>query len=185
VFLCALAAPLKAGAALADAGTAATDVTIERGVVQDVSSSSVTLKELDGTFVVFPIAPDAKVLLNSHPALLLMIRPSFVVALSHQAKQSIFLVRAWGTAPHSDWGIVQSLVGGVLVIDLDAVGSGDGHSLVAIRVDTQLTKVRKGNKPLALTAIYSGMLVRVTHPTEPTAPATRVDIFGHTMPQTG
>ena len=158
-------------AALSLAGTAAAathELQVNRGVVQPISSSSIVLRELDGSIVPLAVGPDTRVLLNGLPATLADIQPGFVAAVVHDGTQPARAIRAFGRLQATvDRGVVVSRAAHVLTILTDA---GEAMSF---RI-TQRTKIRWHGLPARIAALRPGRFVEVAH--TPAGEALRVAI---------
>ncbi len=147
-------------ATLALAGTANAglrDLTIDRGVVQSVSSTQIVLRELDGSSVALTVNGTTRVLLNGSPAQLTDIRPGFVAAVAHNGPRPARLIRAFGrVAAIVDRGVIVSTSPRQFVLRRP-----DG-SLLTLRV-TPSTRVRLNGLPATPAAIRLGRLARVTY----------------------
>jgi hypothetical protein len=144
--------------ALAGTATAATrTLTVDRGVVQSVSSTLIVLRELDGSTVALQVGARTRVLLNGQPATLTDIRPGFVAAVTHNGSAPARVVRAFGrVTPTVDSGVVVSVSRRVLVIR-----KPDGATLT-FQV-TARTKIRWRGLPATIAAVRPGRLVQVTY----------------------
>ncbi len=147
-------------ASLCLAGTAAgatRDLTIDRGVVQSVSTTRIVLRELDGSTASIAVGAQTLVLVNGLPATLEDIQPGFVAAVAHRGSNPARLIRAWGRIqPVVDRGVVVSASVRGLVIR-----TPDGSSLT-FRV-TPRTRIRWHGLPATMAAVRPGRLVEVVH----------------------
>ena len=147
------------GSALVLAGTASAGSrgpTIDRGVVQSVSSSQIVLRELDGSIVSIAVGARTRVLLNGRPATLADIKPGFVAGVTHNGSAPAKVIRAFGRlAPTIDSGVVVSVSGRVLVIRT-------AGATLRFQV-TARTAIRWRGLPATVAALRPGRLVQVTH----------------------
>lgn len=146
--------------ALALAGTtgaATRELTIDRGVVQSVSTTRIVLRELDGSTVSIAVGARTLVLVNGLPATLADVQPGFVAAVAHRGSNPARLIRAFGRIqPVVDRGVVVSASLRVLVIR-----TPDGATLT-FRV-TARTRIRWRGAPATMAAVRPGRLVEVAH----------------------
>jgi hypothetical protein len=144
--------------ALTGTATSATHaLTVDRGVVQSVSSSRIVLRELDGSTASFQVGARTRVLLNGRPATLADILPGFVAAVAHNGSAPARVVRAFGrTSPAIDSGVVVSVSRRVLVIR-----TPDGATM-RFEVTARTTFLLRG-LPATIAAVRPGRLVKVTH----------------------
>jgi hypothetical protein len=168
-----LATLVVAAAALMLAGTAGAgigDLTIDRGIVQSVSSSTIVLRELDGTSVTLAVNGSTRVRLNGRPAQLADIQPGFVAAVLHNGSQPARAVRAFGrVGTVVDRGVIATVSFGQF-----ALRRADG-GLITLRV-TSSTHVRLNGRPASAAAIRPGQRARVTHTAD--GRATLVQLLG-------
>jgi hypothetical protein len=155
-----LATIVVAVAALAFAATAGAGsggLTVDRGIVQFVSSSQIVLRELDGSSVSLAVDGSTVVRLNGLPAGLAEIQPGFVAAVLHSGPRPARAIRAFGRVATSvDSGVIASVEPGRF-----ALRRADG-SLITLRT-TPSTRVRLNGRPATTAAIRPGRLARVTH----------------------
>jgi hypothetical protein len=155
------AAVLAAGVTLlllAEAASAAAGETVDRGVVQAISSTAITLRALDESQVVIALDAGTELLLNGRPATIDSVFPGFVASAFHEGTSPARLVRIVATARlRTDEGSVVSIARRVLTLRRE-----DG-STVQARVGLR-TRVRRPNgQPARRAAVRPGRLVRVTH----------------------
>jgi hypothetical protein len=151
VTLLALALP-----ALAQAGRG--EITKDSGVVQSVSATEITLRELDGTVVALAVGPVTRVHVNGNPARLEDVRPGFVATVLHKGTEPALAVRAFGkVALLVDRGIVTALAP-----DEITLRRNDGTS-ITIPLDRG-TRFRRSGEAARRAAARPGAIVAVTHP---------------------
>ncbi len=131
------------------------DPTIDKGIVQSVSSSSIVLRGLDGSELTLALGPLTVVRLNGVGASVGDLRPGFVATVTHNGDRPARIVRAFGTLKVVEQGTVESISRQAIV-----VRRADG-TLVTIAVGSE-TKVRKFGRPAPRSAVKAGRLVRVT-----------------------
>jgi hypothetical protein len=145
-------------AAAAPAG-AATHVTVDRGVVQSISSSQIVLRGLDGSTLSFAIAPRTQVLLNGAPANVSAIQPGFTAQVAHTAAGKALVIRAFGkprAVKQTDRGMIVSVAATLLVLR-----RADGAT-VSVSVGPQ-TSVILNDVPASLSELRPGYLAAVLH----------------------
>jgi len=146
-------------AVLACSGTALAvpaALTTDKGVVQEVTESSIVLRGLDGSTLNLALGPFTVVRLNGAAASLADLRPGLVAAVTHNGDRPARIVRAFGTVKIVELGVVESVSRFELVLRRD-----DGTLLVvAVGPDT---KVRKFGQPARRSVVKPGRLVRVTY----------------------
>ena len=146
--------------ALALAGTAGAttrELTIDRGVVQSVSTTRIVLRELDGNTVSIAVGARTLVLVNGIPATLADILPGFVAAVAHRGPNPARLIRAFGRIqPVVDRGVVVSASLRGLVIR-----TPDGTTL-SFRVIPR-TRIRWRGLAATMAAVRPGRVVGVAH----------------------
>jgi hypothetical protein len=171
----ALLAPLLL--ALSLAGAASADVrslTIDRGVVQTVSTTQIVLRELDGSSVALSVDSSTRVSLNGSPAQITDIRPGFVAAVAHDGALAARFVRAFGRdTVNVERGVVVSASARQFTI------RRSGGSLLTLRI-TPSTHVRLNGFPTTQAAIRPGRFVRVRYAADGTAKL--VQLFGRRGP---
>ncbi len=142
--------------ALAEAGRG--KVVIDRGVVQSVSATEITLRELDGAVVPIAVGPSTRVQVNGAPARLEDVRPGFVAAVQHRGTEPALSVRAIGKIPVLvDRGIVTALSPDAITLRRD-----DGTT-VTIPLDSA-TRFHRLGAAARRAAARPGAVVAVTHP---------------------
>lgn len=142
-----------AGTATAGIG----DLTVDRGVVQSVSTTEIVLRELDGSSIALAVNAATRVLLNGSPARLTDVQPGFVAAVGHNDSRPARFVRAFGrVATTVDRGVIASVSGRQFVLRLA------DDSVLTLRV-TPSTRVRLNGFPATPAAIRPGRFARVTH----------------------
>ena len=142
--------------AVAEAGR--DKATADRGVVQSVSATEITLRELDGTLVSLAVGPATRVRVNGAPARLEDVRPGFVATVVHKGTDPALAVRAFGkVAVLVDRGVVTALLP-----DAITLRRGDGIT-ITIPLDRS-TKFRRLGAPARRAAARAGAHVAVTHP---------------------
>lgn len=141
-----------------EAASAAAGEIVDRGVVQAISATAITLRALDGSQVVIALDSSTELLLNGRPVTFDAVVPGSVASAFHEGASPARLVRIVGTARmRTDEGTVVSLAQRVLTLRRD-----DG-STVQARVGLR-TRVRRPNGlPARRAAVRPGRLVRVTH----------------------
>jgi hypothetical protein len=136
---------------------AASDVTMDRGVVQSVGSAQIVLAALDGSVVTFAVSPKTRVKLNGVRVSLADIRPGFVATVTHNGTKPAVLIRAFGKpARVTERGVVTALTKSA--ITLRAVGG----AIVSVSLDTS-TRFRFLGLPAKRFLARPGARVAVTH----------------------
>jgi len=163
VALVALAAPAAALAGPREKGS-------ERGVVQQVDSSQIVLRALDGEVVTFSIVPRTVVRLNARRATIAAIRPGFVARVVHDAKAHALVIEAIGAkvAATIDRGTVTSVSRTAITLRLANGGS------VTLALDAG-TRFKFHGVPSRRLLVRPGAQVAVTHTAN--APATVVNVL--------
>lgn len=152
------AALIGAALLMAAPATAARAETVDRGIVQQVAATSITLRALDGSAVSIPLGPQTRFILNGSPATVAAIGPGQAAAVFHDASLPARLVRAsGGTAVRTLEGVVVSVIGRVLTLRLP-----DG-STTGIRVGQRTAVVRANGRPARRIAVQPGRAVKVTY----------------------
>jgi hypothetical protein len=144
-------------AALAFTGPAVaapSELVVDRGVVQSVTTSGIVLRELDGSVVSLVVGPATRVRLNGLPATLADVRPGFVAGVVHDGTAPAILVRAFGRLV--DRGAIVSTAGRQLTIRADS-----GQTLT-FRVGARTLIFWRGLQATRA-ALRPGRLAIVTH----------------------
>ena len=164
-------AALVVALSLAGTATAASrELTIDRGVVQSISSTRIVLRELDGSTIAIAAGLRTRVLLNGLPAALSDIRPGYVAAVSHDGSAPARMIRAFGRVQSTTHrGVVVSVAARAFVIR-----TADGATLM-LRL-TARTRIRWRGLPARIAAIQPGRVVEVT--VTPRGEAIRVVVHG-------
>ena len=150
VALVALAAPAAALAGPREKGS-------ERGVVQQVDSSQIVLRALDGGVVTFSVSPGTVVRLNGTRAAITDIRPGFVARVVHDAAARALVIEAFGApAVTTDRGTVAAIAKHAITLRL---GSG---STITFVLDAN-TRFRFHGAPSRRQLAKPGAQVAVTH----------------------
>ncbi len=130
---------------------------IDRGVVQTISLSRITLRELDGSTVSIAVGPSTRVRLNGLPAAIADIEPGFVAAVAHDGAAPALAIRAFGRVARTlDAGVIVTRGGARLTIR-----TADGRSLT-FRI-TLRTRIRWRRLPATVAALRPGRVAAVTH----------------------
>ena len=127
---------------------------VDEGVVQSAATGQLVIRALDGSDLAFGVPAATPVFLNRLRAPLLAIRPGYVARVSHRGTGRALVVRAFGTVPAREQGVVDSVTSSELVLRRD-----DG-SRVTIPVD-RTTRVLRGAVPLGRSAVRPGRRVTV------------------------
>jgi len=163
-----LLAALVALVAAAPASAGTRDLTIDRGIVQSVSSTQIVLRGLDGTTLTLAVGPRTLVLLNGQPSTLSAIQPGFAATVAHNGSRPARAVRAFGqkrAAKQIDKGVVVSVSPSLLVLrQLDG-------TIVSVSVNGH-TQVVLDGVPASLASLKPGFLAAALH--FGTAPARQV-----------
>lgn len=157
------AAGLLVAAGSATAAPAATST--DKGVVQEVTPTSIVLRGLDGSTLTLALGPFTAVRLNGRPATLADLHPGLVAEVAHKGDRPARIVRAFGAVRIVEQGVVES------VSRLELMLRRADGTLVTIAVGRQ-TKVRRQGRPARRTAVRAGVAARVTY--APGSPATLV-----------
>lgn len=141
----------------ATGGAASTDVTTDRGIVQSVSTSEITLRGLDGSVIALAVGRATRVRVNGRPALLADVRPGFVAAVVHNGSAPARAVRAFGRITRvTERGIVTALSPRAITLR-----TRDG-SMLTVALDAS-TRFRRFGVPVKRAAARPGALVAVIH----------------------
>jgi hypothetical protein len=138
---------------------AARRVTVDRGVVQSISSAQIVLRGLDGSTLSFFIAPRTQVLLNGAPSSVSAIQPGFSAAVTHTAAGKVLIIRAFGkprAVKQIDKGAIVSVSPTLIVLR-----QVDGTK-VSVSVGPQ-TSVILDDVAALLVDLRPGYLVAVLH----------------------
>jgi hypothetical protein len=138
---------------------AASRVIVDRGVVQSISSSQIVLRGLDGSTLVFTIAPRTQVLLNGAPAGVSAIQPGFTAQVSHTAAGKALVIRAFGkprAVKQVDKGVIASVSATLIVL------REPGGGFVSVSVGPQTTVILN-DVPASLSELRPGYLAAVLH----------------------
>ena len=154
--------------AAAPASARTRDLTIDRGIVQSVSSTQIVLRGLDGSTLTLAVGPRTLVLLNGQPSTLSAIQPGFAAAVAHNGSRPARAVRAFGqkrAAKQIDKGVVVSVSPSLLVLrQLDG-------TIMSVSVNEH-TQVVLDGVPASLASLKPGFLAAALH--FGTAPARQV-----------
>jgi hypothetical protein len=149
------------------AHAAPTALTTDKGVVQEVTTSSIVLRGLDGSTLSLALGPFTVVRLNGNPASLADLRPGLVASVTHNGDRPARIVRAFGTVKIVELGVVES------VSRLELVLRRADGTLLGVALGPE-TRVRKFGQPARRSAVKPGKLVRVTY--SPGSPAILVAV---------
>ena len=139
------------------------DKTTDEGVVQSVSATEITLRELDGTVVSLAVGPSTRIRVNDRRATLADVRPGFVASVVHKGDEPALSVHAFGRiAPVVDRGVVTALAAEAITLRLD-----DGSS-TTIPLDRG-TRFRHLGRQVRRAAARPGAIVTVTYPPDGSA----------------
>jgi len=132
---------------------------VDRGVVQSISTTQIVLRGLDGGTHSFGIAPRTQVLLNGVSASISAIQPGFSAAVTHTAAGKATVIRAFGkprAVKQTDKGVIVSVAPTLLVLR-----QADGTK-VSVSVGPQ-TSVILDDVPATLAELRPGYLAAVLH----------------------
>jgi hypothetical protein len=137
---------------------AAPRATVDRGVVQSISSSQIVLRGLDGSTLSFSIAPRTVVLLNGAPASVFAIQPGFTAQVTHTAAGKTLVIRAFGkprAVKQVDKGVIVSVSPTLLVLrqptgEIVSVSVGPQTSVILNDAPASLSELRPGYLAAAL-----------------------------------
>lgn len=147
---CWLAAPPEAVAAARE--------DVNRGVVQEVSPTAITLRALDGSSLTITIGPGTMIRVNGRAASLSTVRPGFVATAFHDGAAPARLVRAVGTlAREVAQGTVVRRANGVLTVRTDA------GTVLEVRLGARTAIRRTNGVPARRGALRPGRWVRITY----------------------
>jgi len=150
-----IAAAALLAAFLPAPATAAAVETVDQGVVQASSPSSLTLRRLDGTTVTVAIGPATIVRVNGRPSSIEAVLPGFVARAFHEGPAPARLVRAVGTLTLRDVeGVVVEVVPRLLTL---RTPTGE---TVAVRMGKRTVVQRRNGLPAARRALRPGQAVR-------------------------
>jgi hypothetical protein len=138
--------------AVADPAAAARNATVDRGVVQSITSTQIVLRGLDGGTLSFTIGPRTQVLLNGVASSTSAIQPGFSAAVTHTAAGRAVLIRAFGkprAVKQIDKGVIVSVAPTLLVLrQVDgtkvSVSVGPQTSVILDDVFATLAELRPG-----------------------------------------
>lgn len=164
VLLAAVAGLLLPSGVARSAPAASTD----KGVVQEVTTTSIVLRGLDGSSLTLALGPFTVVRLNGKRATPADLRPGLVAEVTHTGDRPARLVRAFGAVRLVEEGILASVSRQELV-----VRRGDG-TLATIALGPG-TEVRRQGRRVRRSALKPGFVVRVTY--APGSPARLVVLF--------
>ena len=139
--------------------SAASRVTVDRGVVQSITSTQIVLRGLDGRTLSFTIVPRTEVLLNGILSSVFAIQPGFSAAVTHTAAGKALAIRAFGkprAVKQIDKGTIVSVSPTLIVLR-----QADG-SKVSVSVGPQ-TSVILDDLPASLAELRPGYLAAVLH----------------------
>ena len=135
----------------------ASDVTIDRGIVQSVGSGQIELRALDGSVVSFAVSPTTRVRLNGVRVPLTDVKPGFVATVTHDGGAAAVLIRAFGKPANViDRGVVTALTGSAITLQTAA------GATVTVSLDPS-TRFRRFGLPARRFLARPGALVAVTH----------------------
>ncbi len=127
---------------------------VERGIVQSLSATRLTLRSLDGSAVAVTLDSRTRFRLNGQPATIGDLRPG-QVAEAVLVRGAARVVRAFGSrAATVELGVVSAVSGSSVAV------AGTSGSAVTIPI-TPLTRVRVGIVPVRRSALRVGQVVRV------------------------
>jgi hypothetical protein len=163
LLVCLLALVVAAPASAAQGG-----LTVDRGIVQSISSLQLVLRSLDGSTLVFQIRPKTVILVNGQPAAASAIQVGFAATVAHDAEGRAFVIKAIGqkrAQRQIDKGVVVSVSPTMIVLR-----QADG-SIVSVLVGPK-TIVTLGGLAARITDLRPGDLAAALH--YGTAPAREV-----------
>lgn len=158
------------GLALPGAASARTGETVDQGVVQSVTATSITLRRLDGTSVTVGVAPQTIVRVNDRRSSILAVPPGAVARVTWTEGQPARLVQAVGApAARTEEGVVVLVAPKRLVI---RTATGE---TITVRLGVR-TVVRRANGAIAPRRLLQpGATVRASH--VPGSPALSVIVL--------
>lgn len=164
-------ARLVAGIAIAWLAAAspaiAADRTVDRGIIQSVTSSALVLRGLDGVDVDVPLGPGTRFRLNGLPATLADVQPGLVAETVRYGSRAAVRVRAFGRVTTTiERGRLVSVREGSVVVRASA-----GRTRIPL---SSRTVVRRRGRLVALRALRVGMRVEVVRATDGSARLLRV-----------
>jgi hypothetical protein len=135
--------------------------TVDRGVIQSIDASHITLRALDGSTVTLDLFPGTRVKLNGKRASLADIGPGLVAEVTADRKGRALQIRAFGTSPAAaatttERGIVTSVT--KRSISFTALDGGTR----TVTID-RLTRFRLLGRPAGARVVRPGAVVAVTH----------------------
>jgi hypothetical protein len=145
---------LAVSAFAAPAAQAQAEPRVDEGVVQSAATGQLVIRALDGSDLAFRVPDAARVFLNGLRAPLPAIRPGYVARVTHRGTGRVLGVRAFGSVPTREQGVVAAVSFNELVL------SRDDGTQVTIPV-ARATRVRRGAVPLGRAAVRPGRRVTV------------------------